>query len=91
MLVVPRGRSSRPSPTGAQASLEKHILERASPRLGRPGMRSRDNGSLLEGANYSDTPQEPPGSSDPFLMLASHSPGDSRDSQGLANRAQPFG
>ncbi|XP_019522988.1 PREDICTED: uncharacterized protein LOC109395963 [Hipposideros armiger] len=48
--VAPRGRRSRPacrpSPISARpGSLEEDSWERASPRLGRPGMQSRDNGS----------------------------------------------
>lgn len=69
MLVAPRGkrsrRSYRLSPTSARYSLEESG-ERASPRLGRPGMRSRDNGSPLEGANARDPPEAPPRASVPL-------------------------
>lgn len=46
-----------PSPTGAQSrSLEDESKESASPILARTEMRSRDNGSPLEGANSSHLP-----------------------------------
>lgn len=53
-------------------------------------MQSRDNGSPLEGPIQAIA-QEPFGSSAAYLIRSSHQPGDSRDSQGLANQAQPFG
>lgn len=58
--VAARGRRSRPGcrpcPTSARpGSLEEDSSwERASPRLGRPGMQSRDNGSRVDGANFCD-------------------------------------
>lgn len=56
----------RPSPLGAQSrSLEEESKGRASPILARPGMRSRDNGSPLEGASSSHLPGASP-FSDPF-------------------------
>lgn len=59
-MVAKRERSHpgcHPSPTGAQSrSLEDESKERASPILERPEMRSRDNGSPLEGASSSHLP-----------------------------------
>lgn len=64
MLGAPRGKRS-PSPTSARYGLEES-RERASPTLGRPGTRSRDNGSPLEGANARDPPEDPPRASVPL-------------------------